>query len=125
MFQYLQIFYRPGHLFETISFNEKAHSISIRIAYFFCMVFSFPASFNFDLIGIESIPLEILIYGIIGVGIFYLFSFAIKIFSRWFGADSDPKQIRTVLGVGLIPCIVLCFIRYFLEFMNPASLCLS
>ena len=122
MFQYLQIFYRPGFLFETISFSDKAHTTSLRIAYFFFMVFSFPWSFNYNLFGIESIPLEILIYGIFGLGVFYAFSYAIKIFSRWFGADSDSKQIRTVLGISLIPCTAFCFLVYALITINPNAL---
>jgi hypothetical protein len=58
------------------------------------------------------IPLKVIIGGILGLGIFYIFALALKTFGRWFGAQVESKAVRTALGVGIIPWTVLFLIFF-------------
>lgn len=120
MLQYLQILYRPGALIEELPLNTKNRNFALRVAYFFFMVQSFPFVLNYNLFGIDSVPLEVLLGGLIGMGVFYLLSLAIKVFSRWFGADAELTQIQSALGLGLLPWTVLFIIIYLLIYLAPA-----
>ena len=111
MFQYLQIFYRPGFFIEEIVHQAKTHTFALRVAFLFSALQSIPIIMSTGLAGTESgdgfIPLKVIIGGILGLGVFYIFALALKTFGLWFGAKVEPKEVRTALGVGLIPWTVL------------------
>ena len=122
MFQYLQIFYRPGLFIEEIVHQAKAHTFALRVAFLFSALQSIPIIMSTGLIDPESgaegisgggfIPLKVIIGGILGLGIFYIFALALKTFGRWFGAKVESKAVRTALGVGIIPWTVLFLIFF-------------
>jgi hypothetical protein len=122
MFQYLQIFYRPGLLIEEIVHQAKTHTFALRVAFLFSALQSIPIIMSTGLIDPESgaegisgggfIPLKVIIGGILGLGIFYIFALALKTFGRWFGAKVESKVVRTALGVGIIPWTVLFLIFF-------------
>ena len=122
MFQYLQIFYRPGLFIEEIVHQAKTHTFALRVAFLFSALQSIPIIMSTGLIDPESgaegisgggfIPLKVIIGGILGLGIFYIFALALKTFGRWFGAKVESKAVRTALGVGIIPWTVLFLIFF-------------
>lgn len=122
MFQYLQIFYRPGLFIEEIVHQAKTHTFALRVAFLFSALQSIPIIMSTGLIDPESgaegisgggfIPLKVIIGGILGLGIFYIFALALKTFGRWFGAQVESKVVRTALGVGIIPWTVLFLIFF-------------
>lgn len=122
MFQYLQIFYRPGLFIEEIVHQAKTHTFALRVAFLFSALQSIPIIMSTGLIDPESgaegisgggfIPLKVIIGGILGLGIFYIFALALKTFGRWFGAQVESKAVRTALGVGIIPWTVLFLIFF-------------
>jgi hypothetical protein len=122
MFQYLQIFYRPGLFIEEIVHQAKTHTFALRVAFLFSALQSIPIIMSTGLIDPESgaegisgggfIPLKVIIGGILGLGIFYIFALALKTFGRWFGAKVESKVVRTALGVGIIPWTVLFLIFF-------------
>jgi hypothetical protein len=122
MFQYLQIFYRPGLFIEEIVHQAKTHTFALRVAFLFSALQSIPIIMSTGLIDPESgaegisgggfIPLKVIIGGILGLGIFYIFALALKTFGRWFGAKVESKVVRTALGVGIIPWTLLFLIFF-------------
>tara|TARA_X000000368_G_scaffold392871_1_gene358090 strand:- start:1066 stop:1599 length:534 start_codon:yes stop_codon:yes gene_type:complete len=120
MLKYLEIFYRPGDLILELTLDTKTRNFALRVAYLFFMVQSFPFVLNYNLFGIDSVPLEVLMGGLIGMGIFYLFSLAIKVFSKWFRAEVDLVEIQSALGIGLLPWTVLFIILYVLISLAPS-----
>ena len=124
MFQYLQIFYRPGLYIEEMLSEAKTHTLALRVAFLFSALQSIPIVMSTGLIDPESgaegmtggglIPLKVIIGGILGLGVFYIFALALKTFGRWFGAKVESKEVRTGLGIGLIPWTVL-FLVFFVS----------
>lgn len=124
MFQYLQIFYRPGLFIEEVLSQTKIHTFALRVAFLFSALQSIPIVMSTGLIDPESgaegmtggglIPLKVIIGGILGLGVFYIFALALKTFGRWFGAKVESKEVRTGLGIGLIPWTVL-FLVFFVS----------
>ena len=124
MFQYLQIFYRPGLFIEEVLSQTKTHTFALRVAFLFSALQSIPIVMSTGLIDPDSgaegmtggglIPLKVIIGGILGLGVFYIFALALKTFGRWFGAKVESKEVRTGLGIGLIPWTVL-FLVFFVS----------
>ena len=124
MFQYLQIFYRPGLFIEEVLSQTKTHTFALRVAFLFSALQSIPIVMSTGLIDPESgaegmtggglIPLKVIIGGILGLGVFYIFALALKTFGRWLGAKVESKEVRTGLGIGLIPWTVL-FLVFFVS----------
>ena len=122
MFQYLQIFYRPGLLIEEIVHQAKTHTFALRVAFLFGALQSIPIIMSTGMAGSDSgaegmsggglIPLKVIIGGILGLGVFYIFALALKTFGRWFGAKVEAKEVRTAIGIGLIPWTVLFLIFF-------------
>ena len=122
MFQYLQIFYRPGLFIEEVLSQTKTHTFALRVAFLFSALQSIPIVMSTGLIDPDSgaegmtggglIPLKVIIGGILGLGVFYIFALALKTFGRWFGAKVESKEVRTGLGIGLIPWTVLFLIFF-------------
>lgn len=119
MLHYLQILYRPGALIEELPLNTKNRNFALRVAYLFFMVQSFPFVMRYNFFGVDSVPLEVLMGGLIGMAVFYLLSAAIKVFSRWFSADAELLHIQTALGLGLLPWTLLFIVLYLLIALAP------
>ena len=130
MFQYLQIFYRPGLFIEEVLSQTKTHTFALRVAFLFSAIQTIPIVIRTGLIGPDSaaegmmdgglIPLKIIIGGILGLGVFYIFALALKTFGRWFGAKVESKEVRTGLGIGLIPWTVLFSVLFVsIQFFGP------
>ena len=71
------------------------------------------------------IPLKVIIGGILGLGVFYIFALALKTFGRWFGAKVESKEVRTGLGIGLIPWTVLFLVFFVLMALVDPRLIIS
>ena len=124
MFKYLQIFYRPSIFIEEIVHQAKSHTFAIRVAFLFSALQSIPIIMSTSLLGNESgadgisgggwIPLKVIVGGILGLGVFYIFALALKTFGRWFGANVESKEVRTGLGIALMPWTLL-FLVFFVS----------
>ena len=135
MFQYLQIFYRPGLFIEEVLSQTKTHTFALRVAFLFSALQSIPIVMSTGLIDPESgaegmtggglIPLKVIIGGILGLGVFYIFALALKTFGRWFGAKVESKEVRTGLGIGLIPWTVLFLVFFVSMALVDARLIIS
>ena len=104
--------------------QTKTHTFALRVAFLFSALQSIPIVMSTGLIDPESgaegmtggglIPLKVIIGGILGLGVFYIFALALKTFGRWFGAKVESKEVRIGLGIGLIPWTVL-FLVFFVS----------
>ena len=118
MLSYFQIFYKPSTCTLNAIKNEKAHAFSLLVVFLFSAIQSLPYWMS-QMMESETmpadntIPFKVLAGGVIGMGIFYLFSFFLRNFGRWFGAQASLQAIRTGLGISLIPWTVL-FSLFFL-----------
>ena len=128
MLNYLQIFYKPGIFIEAMIQDHSAHKKALSIAFFFSCLQSFPILiqgifFSANNPNADSfIGLKVLIGGGLGLGLFYLFAYMLRNFSRVLRAEAELKQIRTALGLSLLPWTVLFFVLFLMiAFVGPAA----
>ena len=123
MFQYLQIFYRPGLLIQEIVHQRKLIPLHFGSLFYseLCRVFLLLSTGlvdpETDAEGISGRfhSAKVIIGGILGLGVFYIFALALKTFGRWFGAKVESKEVRTALGIGIIPWTVSLFLIFFVS----------
>ncbi len=82
---------------------EKGHSIALAIAALFGMT-QFARFFSMEP---ETLIRYGILSGLVGVAGLFLFSWLIRNFGRFFGADARQREVRTALGLGMLPWTIL------------------
>lgn len=101
---WVTLWYKPGHTLQGLIAAGKGREAAIGIAVLFGVVLVWPRYFAQEACG----PGLLLLGGAAGVAGLFLFSWLLRNFSRWFGAETRLSEVRTALGWGLLPWTLLC-----------------
>lgn len=99
----LKFWYRPGTVVRALVEAKQGHNLALVCALAFGTMQALPVYMS-D----ETVSPLILVFGA-AVGLFglYLFSWLLRNFGRWFGAQARLYEMRVALGWGLMPWTVL------------------
>ena len=106
----LALWYKPATSMRTMLDAGQGHSTAVMIAAFFGAV----QSGRYAIERAETGPLPFVFGGLAGLCGLYLFGWLSRNFGRWFGAETTPRDIRTALGLGLLPWTLLSMLLSFL-----------
>ena len=102
----LTLWYKPASSMRALLDAGQGHSAAVMIAAFFGAV----QSGRLSLAHAESGPLPFVVGGFAGLCGLYLFGWLTRNFGRWFGAESTQRDVRTALGLGLLPWTLLSMV---------------
>ncbi|MFU8847107.1 MAG: YIP1 family protein [Opitutales bacterium] len=97
------LWYKPGQTLQGLIADGKGVNASIWTAVCFGLVHVWPSYAA----GESPQPGLLLAGGALGLAGLFLFSWLLRNFSRWFGAEAKLSEVRTALGWGLLPWTVL------------------
>ena len=99
----LTFWYNPVRSMRQLLDLRQGHSWALAVAALFGMIqFSrlLPVTSN-------ALARYLVFYGLVGVTCLFLFGWLIRNFGRWFGVDAAQREIRTALGLGILPWTIL------------------
>ena len=96
--------------------NGRGHRTAIIVAIASGMIQAVPVYFSDESLGVSVF----LVGAVIGFLVLYLYAWLLRNFGRWFGAQASLREVRTGLGLGLMPWL-LCFSVLFLFRQNFGS----
>ena len=101
----LTIWYKPGSTLRSLLAAGRGHSVACSIAGLFGFFLSIRLSTES---AAESFELWVYPAGLAGgiVGL-YFFALLVRNFGRWFGGQSSLHSVRTAMGLGLLPWLLL------------------
>mgnify|MGYP002630471903 CR=1 FL=1 len=101
----LKFWHRPGAVLLSLFETKSGHELALFVGAFFGFVQALPVYLN-----TEGVVLPILIAGLLlGLVGIYFFSWLLRNFARWFGGQATLYEVRTALGLGLLPWTILFF----------------
>ena len=95
--------YKPAWSVRQLLDLQQGHSSALFVAALFGMIQLgrlFPVSS-------EVLIVYLAFYGLAGVGFLFLFGWLVRNFGRFFGVDARQREVRTALGLGLLPWTIL------------------
>jgi len=95
--------YNPAHSIRQLLVSKKGHTLALVVVALFGMV---QLNRLFPVTSEASLLLSIL-HGFIGIACLFLISWLMRNFGRWFGADVRQRDVRTALGLGILPWTLL------------------
>jgi hypothetical protein len=99
----LKFWYRPGAVVRALIDAGQGHGIALLVGGLFGFVQAIRVA-----MASENSVLGVLFAGAaLGVLAIYLFSWLLRNFGRWFGAQAQVAEVRTALGLGLLPWTLL------------------
>ena len=113
----LALWFKPASSMRALLDAGQGHSAAVMITAFFGAV----QSGRFSLAQAESGPLPFVVGALAGLCGLYLFGWLSRNFGRWFGAETTQRDVRTALGLGLLPWTLLSMVLSFMlgAEMNP------
>ena len=99
----LKFWYRPGTVVRALLEAQHGHALALGCA----LVFGALQTLPFYLADPDVSPLIIIFGAAVGWFGLYLFSWLLRNFGRWFGAQAKLSDMRIALGWGLLPWTVL------------------
>jgi hypothetical protein len=100
---FVTLWYKPASSMRALLDAGHGHSAALMVAAFFGAVQSIPFRMQQE----SSGPLFYLAGAAVGLFGLYLFAWLTRNFSRWFGANPAPQDLRTAFGLGLLPWTLL------------------
>lgn len=99
----LTFWFRPARSMRDLLDLQQGHSTALAVAALFGIV---------QLARLFPVTSDVLIrhgvlYGLIGVAGLFLFGWLLRNFGRWFGVDVQQREVRTALGLGILPWTIL------------------
>jgi hypothetical protein len=110
------LWYKPRKTMQGLIENGRGHRTSLIVAIASGMIQAVPVYSSDESLGVSVF----LIGAIIGFLGLYLLAWLLRNFGRWFGAQASLREVRTGLGLGLMPWL-LCFSVLFLFRQNFGS----
>lgn len=101
---------------QTLIENGRGHRAALIVAIAFGMIQALPVYSSNESLGVSVY----LIGALVGFFGLYLFAWLLRNFGRWFGAQASLREVRTGMGLGLMPWL-LCFLVLFLLRQNFGS----
>ena len=103
------IWYKPEKTMQGLIENGRGHRVAIIVAIVSGMMQALPVYFSKGSMGL-SVFLAGAALGFFGL---YFFTWLLRNLGRWFGAQASLREVRTALGLSLMPWL-LCFVVLFL-----------
>jgi hypothetical protein len=100
---FVTLWYKPASSMRVLLDAGQGHSAAVMVAAFFGAVQSIPFSMRQE----SSGPLFYLVGAAAGGCGLYLFGWLTRNFSRWFRAEAIQRDVRTALGLSLLPWTLL------------------
>jgi hypothetical protein len=110
------LWYKPRKTMQGLIENGRGHRTALIVAIASGMIQAVPVYSSDESLGVSVF----LIGAIIGFLGLYLLAWLLRNFGRWFGAQASLREVRTGLGLGLMPWL-LCFSVLFLFRQNFGS----
>ena len=107
------LWYKPGKTMQGLIENGRGHRAALIVAIVFGMIQALPVYSSEASLGLSAF----LIGASLGFFGLYFFAWLLRNFGRWFGAQANLREVRTGLGLALMPW-VLCFSILFLFGQN-------
>ncbi len=101
---------------QTLIENGRGHRAALIVAIASGMIQALPVYSSNESLGVSVY----LIGALVGFFGLYLFAWLLRNFGRWFGAQASLREVRTGMGLGLMPWL-LCFLVLFLFRQNFGS----
>ena len=99
----LAFWYKPERSVRRLLDLERGHSLALAVAALFGVIQLgrlFPAAS-------EALIGYLVFYGLVGVACLFLFGWLVRNFGRLFGVDVRQREVRTALGLGILPWTIL------------------
>lgn len=110
------LWYKPGKTMQGLIENGRGHRAALSVATISGMIQALPVYSSKGSMGI-SVFLIAAALGFFGL---YVFACLLRNFGRWLGAKASLREVRTGLGLALMPWL-LCFLVLFLFRQNFGS----
>ena len=107
------LWYKPSKTMQGLIENNRGHRVALVVAIVFGMIQALPVYSSETSLGLSAF----LIGALLGFFGLYFYAWLLRNFGRWFGAQANLREVRTGLGLALIPW-VLCFSILFLLRQN-------
>ncbi len=99
----LKFWYKPGTVVRALIEAGQGHGFALFVAVAFGIVQAGPFY-----LAPEHPRISMLLAGaVLGFCGLYLFSWLLRNFGRWFGSEAKLAEVRTALGLGLLPWVLL------------------
>lgn len=99
----LTLWYKPASTLRDLLAARRGHAAALLVA----AVFGAVQSGRFYLASEDASAGFFLVGALCGLFGLYLFGWLLRNFGRWFGADAARRDLRTALGLGLLPWTLL------------------
>lgn len=99
----LKFWHRPGAVLLALFETQSGHELALFAGAMFGFVQALSVYLNADGV-VLPILLVGLLLGLVGI---YFFSWLLRNFARWFGGQATLCEVRTALGLGLLPWTIL------------------
>ncbi|MGJ8638112.1 MAG: YIP1 family protein [Opitutaceae bacterium] len=99
----LKFWYRPSVAIRGLLQAKQGHNLAVVSALIFGAMQALPVYLSRE----EVSPLILVFGAVVGLFGLYLFSWLLRNFGRWFGAQADLFEMRIALGWGLMPWALL------------------
>ena len=107
------LWYKPGKTMQGLIENGRGHRAALIVAIASGMIQALPVYSSNESMGVSVF----LIGAVVGFFGLYFFAWLLRNFGRWFGAQASLREVRTGLGLALMPWL-LCFLILFLFRQN-------
>lgn len=115
----LTIWYQPARTVRSLADSGRGHGLALVVAALFGFVQASPVYLSQSEGGVEYF-LAGAAFGLFGL---YLFSWLLRNFGRWFGGQAKVREVRTGLGLSLMPWLVLFAVLFWLrQSLGPETL---
>jgi hypothetical protein len=115
----LTIWYHPARTVRSLNDSGHGHGLALVVAALFGFIQASPLFLSQSEGGVEYF-LAGAVFGLSGL---YLFSWLMRNFGRWFGAQAQVREVRTGLGLSLMPWLVLFAVLFWLrQTLGPEAL---
>ena len=99
----LTLWYKPGKTLQGLIASGKGRAEALVITCLFGLV----QGWRFYSASEESGPGVLVVAAAVAVAMLYLYGWLLRNFGRWFGGTAQQVDLRTALGWGLLPWLVL------------------
>lgn len=107
----LALWYRPGPTMRSLAEAGRGHCPALVVATLFGFVQATPVFLSQTSGGVQSFAVG----AAFGLGGLYLFAWLLRNFGRWFGAQAKVREVRTGLGLSLMPWLLLFAVLFWLR----------
>ncbi|MFT4900969.1 MAG: hypothetical protein ACI81V_000236 [Lentimonas sp.] len=114
----LKFWYQPGAVLTALLAARSGHKLALCVGAFFGWVQALPYYLKTE----DGGGLLLLAAPVLGLCGVYFFSWLLRNFSRWFGGQAELFEVRTALGLGLLPwTLVFILLMPLMGHLDPVN----